>query len=1028
MSQFCIYRGNQSRHGYEFARLDQLTVSSGFSELMFDGTLTVGEEERYVQKVKFQILTLEGYGDYSFSVQKNFCIQSYVGGQSEVWYRLAQPSAEYSRFYKPFTWLGHFTKQFVDYLTWLPTAVLRHFRSDFYEWMIKRHRGDVAFQSWFSEFGNQDFATVVVANVAFLWKETNSIIPDAAKLPIWREVDYLQLAAIPSQLRVQKKTIVTPYIRQCFEHMYFSKFLQSLCPEEIVLKAWQRRILSLGFGSGSHSEGFVKEPRGRAIDREFQVGDVVVVGRDQISDWKDQAQTWTAYVQGSENRRGIQLLSIIWLYRPEDTTLANTVYPYSRELFMSDHCNCDTFHTAKLKSSDVLGIVDVDWFVGGSGRTHPDHFFVRQKYHSEDNSFSSLGKNDFRCACGVLPTHLENVMMHCSIGDTVLIEQRCDGGKILEPVQIIDFVLEEEKILVRRLLRRKRDLRHEGASPNELVFTDEHFRVAAKAYRRKCNIRFFSADANVTTPYNRQGTGDFYFIKTQLVKDGSGVHLMDLQLPFPASLNNGFDPDVEGARKPLNGLSLFCGGGNFDRGLEESGVIRTRWAVDIDERAQHTYRLNAKFAGTRFYFGSVDDFLAEAMRGPGHDFPAIGEIDFISAGSPCQGYSSAQPNKQSETSKKNASLITSVLSFIDLYRPKHALLENVVAMASGIGKRKENVFAQVLSSLVAMGYQVQQFQLDAWSFGAPQSRTRLFILATAPGLTQPKEPPHTHSHPPWVVNRSLGKAVSGMPFGTRQFEATPFPYVTAQEATKDLPFIGDSKVQACIPFPDHRTCREESGLTRCLISSIPVVPDNSSMVKAMQQGLLPRPLMDLFDRQGPHRRSAISKAWQRISADGLIPTITTSIMPADSFTGRCLHWEQHRLITVMEARRAQGFPDEEVLIGLPRHQWKIIGNSVARQVALALGMSIREAWLANTPDADEEEIIPGGKSEPGGTEEGARVLDGRRDVDSDSADELTITHIVSLTRQFTRKKSISGRNSVNTVEVTSTTTVRRFEG
>jgi len=52
----------------------------------------------------------------------------------------------------------------------------------------------------------------------------------------------------------------------------------------------------------------------------------------------------------------------------------------------------------------------------------------------------------------------------------------------------------------------------------------------------------------------------------------------------------------------------------------------------------------------------------------------------------------------------------------------------------------------------------------------------------------------------------------------------------------------------------------------------------------------------------------------------------------------------------MEARRAQGFPDEEVIIGTPAQQWKIIGNSVARPVAVALGMSLREAWLANKPD------------------------------------------------------------------------------
>jgi len=53
------------------------------------------------------------------------------------------------------------------------------------------------------------------------------------------------------------------------------------------------------------------------------------------------------------------------------------------------------------------------------------------------------------------------------------------------------------------------------------------------------------------------------------------------------------------------------------------------------------------------------------------------------------------------------------------------------------------------------------------------------------------------------------------------------------------------------------------------------------------------------------------------------------------------------LLTVLEARKGQGFPDDEVLVGMPAEQWKIVGNSVARPVALALGICLRTAWLAS---------------------------------------------------------------------------------
>lgn len=56
-----------------------------------------------------------------------------------------------------------------------------------------------------------------------------------------------------------------------------------------------------------------------------------------------------------------------------------------------------------------------------------------------------------------------------------------------------------------------------------------------------------------------------------------------------------------------------------------------------------------------------------------------------------------------------------------------------------------------------------------------------------------------------------------------------------------------------------------------------------------------------------------------------------------------MHYDQDRLLTVMEVKRAQSFPDEEVLVGTAVQAFKIVGNSVDRTVSLAWGLSIREA-------------------------------------------------------------------------------------
>jgi hypothetical protein len=46
----------------------------------------------------------------------------------------------------------------------------------------------------------------------------------------------------------------------------------------------------------------------------------------------------------------------------------------------------------------------------------------------------------------------------------------------------------------------------------------------------------------------------------------------------------------------------------------------------------------------------------------------------------------------------------------------------------------------------------------------------------------------------------------------------------------------------------------------------------------------------------------------------------------------------------METRRAQGFLDHEVIVGYPSQQLKIVGNSVDRKVAFAMGLSMKESW------------------------------------------------------------------------------------
>lgn len=123
-----------------------------------------------------------------------------------------------------------------------------------------------------------------------------------------------------------------------------------------------------------------------------------------------------------------------------------------------------------------------------------------------------------------------------------------------------------------------------------------------------------------------------------------------------------------------------------------------------------------------------------------------------------------------------------------------------------------------------------------------------------------------------------------------------------------------------------------------------------------------------------------------------------------------MHWSQPRPLTVMEVRRAQGVPDDEVLCGTPRDQWKLVGNAVARQVSIALGLKLREAWagslyedgVGNVPVEDAAPVSPASTAHATivHEQEPARQIyividDEGDDDDDDNLDEMSLGGLTS---------------------------------
>ncbi|TPX18188.1 uncharacterized protein E0L32_002697 [Thyridium curvatum] len=1025
LHNFSIYIDSE-KNGNEMRSLHCLSTKNGPNPMYFNGVLEHGDIRHYVRKVPFRELPIGNYGETgedgedASSINGQIWIRSLYNENREVYYRLTTPSIEYKRFFTPFLWVADLGKHFVDYCDAIAQTkrpvYIRNFQSEFSEWLHRHHGDSLAFQRWRAAFGRDDFRTAVVANIDHLWKETNNIMSEfldrrSKYLPIFQEIlslDRFQQEILPCEdTKEIRPTVVTRYIYNCFKHMQLGKILQPVASEHE--KSTAEPVIG---------EPFLQTPahsltRKDMIDN-IRLGDVISTSRDGLATgtkWKIEASKhsacddkWYGLVQGiTVNKRGLRLFDVAWLYHPIDTPCRHMRYPWKKELFLSDHCTCDEGPNSNIEEDEVFGTHSVEWF---GGPTTIAEFFIRQMYMHGQRRWVTLKKSDLECCHRRKDT--ATAAAKYAAGDTVLAQ--LGHSARLEPVEVARLWTEDfqDFVSLRILLRRAEIEPGSGAPANELVYTDEFVTAHVSAITARCTLRTFDHGSKIPTPYDRNGVGNIFYATSRRVSDGETVRYERITHK-PSSLRQGFDPDKPCAK--LAALDLFCGCGNFGRGLEESGVIEVKWANDMSPNALHTYMANTRSPEAVWPFlGSVDNLLRSGLEGLfSKSVPAPGEVAFISGGSPCPGFSLLTPNKQTPLQAKNRSLVASFASFIDFYRPRYGILENVPTIVEKGPKKSEDCFSQLICALLGLGYQAEIMLGNAWSHGAPQKRSRVFLLFAAPGVRLPSVPSPSHSHYPGYLKRGkrrLGRLSNDEPYIEIRDQATAFSFVSSEEATKDLPDIQEGKPGICVRFPDHRLSVGVTRQLRAQIQSIPTQPYGMGFAKAWYgqngkewtegQGVMTAAERACFPPKGVKRVSPESHGWTRVDPRALMSTVTTSCAPTDARVGRWLHWRQQRPLTIMEVRRAQGIPDDEVLLGSPADMWRSVGNSVARQIATALGLAFREAWLGSLCD------------EPHGAAEDAGVGRTAAAVDTGAALDLEITEADSETTDSATEKGDSG--------------------
>jgi len=168
-------------------------------------------------------------------------------------------------------------------------------------------------------------------------------------------------------------------------------------------------------------------------------------------------------------------------------------------------------------------------------------------------------------------------------------------------------------------------------------------------------------------------------------------------------------------------LDLFAGIGGFRLGMEAAGHECIGFC-EIDKFAIASYKTIHNTEG-EIELHDITKVTNEEVR-------AIGRVDVICGGFPCQAFSIAGERRGFEDTR--GTLFFEIARFASILKPKYLFLENVKGL---LNHDKGNTFKTILRALDELGYDAEWQVLNSKNFGVPQNRERVFIIGHLRGTS-----------------------------------------------------------------------------------------------------------------------------------------------------------------------------------------------------------------------------------------------------------------------------------------------------
>ncbi|MGJ5708468.1 DNA cytosine methyltransferase [Staphylococcus cohnii] len=343
-------------------------------------------------------------------------------------------------------------------------------------------------------------------------------------------------------------------------------------------------------------------------------------------------------------------------------------------------------------------------------------------------------------------------------------------------------------------------------------------------------------------------------------------------------------------------VSLFSGCGGLDLGLEQSN-FEVVWANDIEKSVVETYNYN------------IGNIVQKDIREINEN--EIPDCDVITAGFPCQPFSSAGSRKGLEDERGN--LFEECIRVIEAKKPKVVIFENVrgiLSIKNLDGSLLIDTIIYLLENLNP-GYNVTYKLLKASDYGVPQQRYRVIFVGFRKDLNIRYEfPEPTHS-------------------------------------SKDKSLTVGNIIDVPDELPNQKDVWKLSPQSSNLI---PYISEGGSW-KDIPYEVLPERLKRIRDNMKKYRAPNFYRRFARNEING---TITAAATPE-----KCgiIHPLENRRYSVREIARIQSFPDDFVFLGESiSAKYKMIGNAVPPKLGKVIGESISSILKNDNTNTLEENI------------------------------------------------------------------------